>query len=276
MHQLKALQQRIQQYILRRLKENVEKSIPEKEETIIDIELTTIQKTYYRALFDRNREFLEAGVDKNNLPNLINLEVQLRKCCNHPWLIEGTIDRECGITLTHNEYMEKTISASGKMVLLDKLLPKLKREGHRVLIFSQMRKVLNILEEYLDYKLYKYERFDGTTSSHERQAAIDRFCHPNSDRLVFLLTTRAGGVGLNLTAADTVIIFDSDWNPQQDIQAQARCHRIGQKKTVSIYRLVTKNTYEAQMFERASKKLGLGQAILKSVEHGVKKKMFKI
>eukprot|EP01083_Nonionella_stella_P144660 452020_1 len=270
--QLNALQSRIQQYILRRLKENVEKSIPKKEETIIDIELTTIQKTYYRALFDRNREFLEAGVDKGNLPNLINLEVQLRKCCNHPWLIDGTIDRECGMHLTHQEYMEKTIAASGKMVLLDKLLPKLKREGHRVLIFSQMRKVLNILEEYLEFKQYIYERFDGTTSSHDRQSAIDRFCAPGSDRLVFLLTTRAGGQGLNLVAADTVIIFDSDWNPQQDIQAQARCHRIGQHKTVGVYRLVTKNTYEAQMFERASRKLGLGQAILKSVEHGVKKK----
>ena len=262
----------INPFILRRLKTKVEKSIPDKEERIIDVELTTLQKQYYRALYDRNREFLEQGVQKSTLPNLINLEVQLRKCCNHPWLIEGTIEREGVDELDNDEYCKRMIEASGKMVLLDKLLAKLEREGHKVLIFSQMRKMLDILEEMMKYRNYRFERFDGTTKSHDRQAAIDRFCSPKFDILVFLLTTRAGGQGLNLVAADTVIIFDSDWNPQQDIQAQARCHRIGQTRAVSVYRLVTRKTYEARMFERASKKLGLGHAILKSVEYGVKAK----
>jgi hypothetical protein len=150
-------------------------------------------------------------------------------------------------------------------VLIDKLLPRLKAGGHKVLIFSQMIRVLDIIEDYLNYRGYTHERIDGRVRGNERQGAIDRFCKPDSDRFVFLLCTRAGGLGLNLQVADTVIIFDSDWNPQNDVQAQARCHRIGQKKDVKVYRLITRNTYERYMFDRASKKLGLDQAILSSV-----------
>lgn len=131
------------------------------------------------------------------------------------------------------------IPTSGKMVLIDKLLPKLQKENHRVLIFSQMVKMIDIIDEYCEYRGYPCERLDGRISGNERQKAIDRF---NTDKksFVFLLSTRAGGVGINLTAADTVIIFDSDWNPQNDVQAMARCHRIGQQKSVTIYRLITR------------------------------------
>ena len=171
-------------------------------------------------------------------------------------------------------YFKSLTNSSGKMVLLEKLLPKLKAGGHRVLIFSQMVKMLDILEDYLIRKQYPFERIDGRIRGNLRQAAIDRFCRPDSDRFVFLLCTKAGGLGINLVAADTCIIYDSDWNPQNDLQAQARCHRIGQDKMVKIYRLVTRNTYEREMFDRAGLKLGLDKAVLQSMntEQGGKKK----
>ena len=196
--------------------------------------------------------------------------MELRKCCNHPFLINGAEDK---VLSEHNlSLVEKTakhasimIEASGKLVLIHKLLPKLKSSGHKVLIFSQMVRCLDILEDYLVHMRYPYERIDGRVRGNLRQAAIDRFSKPDSDRFVFLLCTRAGGLGINLTAADTVIIFDSDWNPQNDIQAQARCHRIGQSRSVKVYRLITRNSYEREMFDRASMKLGLDKAVLQSM-----------
>jgi SNF2 family DNA or RNA helicase len=125
-----------------------------------------------------------------------------------------------------------------------------------------MERMLDILEDYLNYRQFPFERLDGQIRGNERQMAIERFSKPDSEKFVFLLSTRAGGLGINLTAADTVIIFDSDWNPQNDIQAQARCHRIGQTQLVKVYRLITKHTYEWHMFDRSSKKLGLDQAVL--------------
>lgn len=263
---VRKLTDHISPFVLRRLKETVEKSIPSKEERIIEVELTVLQKTYYRAIFEKNREFLVRGCSKSNTPKLMNVEMELRKCCNHPWLIKGVVEREVDFNASEDEYFKRTIEASGKMVLLDKLLPKLKKEGHKALIFSQMKQVLNVIENYIKWRGYKYERLDGTTKSLDRVEAIKRFCDPEKGRLIFLLTTRAGGTGLNLTAADTVIIFDSDWNPQQDIQAQARCHRIGQSKPVMVYRLITRNSYEQEMFERASKKLGLCTGIMQGFE----------
>merc|ERR1712127_634369 len=153
------------------------------------------------------------------------------------------------------------------MVLLSKLLPKLYDGGHKVLIFSQMVKVLDLLEELLRNKKYRYERLDGSTSASSRQAAVHRFHSKQYDRIVMLLSTRAGGLGLNLTAADTVIIFDSDWNPQNDLQAMARAHRIGQTRAVRVYRLLTSKTYEMHMFHSASMKLGLDRAVLAHQRH---------
>jgi superfamily II DNA or RNA helicase len=262
--QVVELQKLLTPFLLRRVKEDVEKSIPPKEETIISVELTTLQKQYYRAIYDKNKSFLYRGA-KNSLPTLNNIQLQLRKCCNHPFLIKGVEERELeelGDNPNVEAVNEKTVQCSGKMVLVSKLLPKLKREGHKVLIFSQFLKQLDLLERYCEANNFGFERLDGTTSGSVRQNAIDRFSRPNSKTCVFLLSTKAGGVGINLIAADTVIIFDSDWNPQNDLQAQARCHRIGQKKAVQIYRLVTRNTYESEMFDRASRKLGLEQAVL--------------
>lgn len=256
--------------MLRRLKEDVEKSLAPKEETVVEVELTNIQKKYYRGILERNFSFLSKGTTHANIPNLMNTMMELRKCCIHPYLLNGAEEQiQYDFKNQHGEdpdsYYKSLINSSGKMVLIDKLLPKLKANGHRVLIFSQMVKCLDILEDYLMYRKYPYERIDGRIRGNLRQAAIDRFSRPDSDRFVFLLCTKAGGLGINLTAADTVIIYDSDWNPQNDLQAQARCHRIGQQKMVKIYRLLCRNTYEREMFDKASLKLGLDKAILQSM-----------
>uniref|UniRef100_A0A3Q1BB47 Chromodomain helicase DNA binding protein 7 n=1 Tax=Amphiprion ocellaris TaxID=80972 RepID=A0A3Q1BB47_AMPOC len=281
--QVQKLQGILKPMMLRRLKEDVEKNLAPKEETIIEVELTNIQKKYYRAILEKNFSFLSKGGAGGgggggggggaSVPNLLNTMMELRKCCNHPYLINGAEekiieefrDSHGGRTDMPDMALQAMIQAAGKLVLIDKLLPKLKAGGHRVLVFSQMVRCLDILEDYLIQKRYPYERIDGRVRGNLRQAAIDRFSRPDSDRFVFLLCTRAGGLGINLTAADTCIIFDSDWNPQNDLQAQARCHRIGQSKAVKIYRLITRNSYEREMFDKASLKLGLDKAVLQSM-----------
>uniref|UniRef100_A0A8D3E6L6 Chromodomain helicase DNA binding protein 6 n=1 Tax=Scophthalmus maximus TaxID=52904 RepID=A0A8D3E6L6_SCOMX len=269
--QVKKLQAILKPMMLRRLKDDVEKNLAPKEETIIEVELTNIQKKYYRAILEKNFSFLSRGANQHNMPNLINTMMELRKCCNHPYLITGAEEK---ILESFRKYhspdaldfqLQAMIQAAGKLVLIDKLLPKLLAGGHKVLVFSQMVRCLDILEDYLIQRRYTYERIDGRVRGNLRQAAIDRFCKPDSDRFVFLLCTRAGGLGINLTAADTCIIFDSDWNPQNDLQAQARCHRIGQSKAVKVYRLITRNSYEREMFDKASLKLGLDKAVLQDI-----------
>uniref|UniRef100_G3N434 Chromodomain helicase DNA binding protein 6 n=1 Tax=Gasterosteus aculeatus TaxID=69293 RepID=G3N434_GASAC len=269
--QVKKLQAILKPMMLRRLKDDVEKNLAPKEETIIEVELTNIQKKYYRAILEKNFSFLSKGANQHNMPNLINTMMELRKCCNHPYLITGAEEK---ILESFRKYhspdaldfqLQAMIQAAGKLVLIDKLLPKLLAGGHKVLVFSQMVRCLDIMEDYLIQRRYTYERIDGRVRGNLRQAAIDRFCKPDSDRFVFLLCTRAGGLGINLTAADTCIIFDSDWNPQNDLQAQARCHRIGQSKAVKVYRLITRNSYEREMFDKASLKLGLDKAVLQDI-----------
>lgn len=275
--QVVKLQALLKPLMLRRMKEDVEKSLKPKEETIVEVELTNIQKKYYRGILEKNFSFLQKS-GANNVPSLMNTMMELRKCCIHPYLLNGAEDQIQGDYMARKNdfsdeddlYFKALVHASGKMVLLDKLLPKLKTNGHRVLIFSQMVKMLDILEDYLIRRKYPFERIDGRIRGNLRQAAIDRYCRPDSDRFVFLLCTKAGGLGINLVAADTCIIYDSDWNPQNDLQAQARCHRIGQTKMVKIYRLVTKNTYEREMFDRAGLKLGLDKAVLQSMNTDLK------
>ncbi|TSZ40535.1 Chromodomain-helicase-DNA-binding protein 6 [Bagarius yarrelli] len=269
--QVKKLQAILKPMMLRRLKDDVEKNLAPKEETIIEVELTNIQKKYYRAILEKNFTFLAKGANQHNMPNLINTMMELRKCCNHPYLITGAEEKILdSFKKKHNPeapdfQLQAMIQAAGKLVLIDKLLPKLIAGGHKVLVFSQMVRCLDILEDYLIQRRYTYERIDGRVRGNLRQAAIDRFCKVDSDRFVFLLCTRAGGLGINLTAADTCIIFDSDWNPQNDLQAQARCHRIGQSKAVKVYRLITRNSYEREMFDKASLKLGLDKAVLQDI-----------
>lgn len=270
------LHEEIRPFILRRLKEDVEKSVPPKEETVIEVELTVAQKQYYRALYEKNVKFLHKNKKKAlDGPSLNNLAMQLRKCCNHLFLLNGIEEEYREKQKSEGQVMPEgdlLASASGKLVLLDKLLPRLKENGHRILIFSQFTMMLDVLEDYLSSREVNFERIDGSITGNKRQQAIDRFQAPHRDEkespFIMLLSTRAGGVGINLTAADTCIIFDSDWNPQNDLQAQARCHRIGQTKNVKVYRLLTAKTYEMQMFHMSSLKMGLDQAVLSGFEAG--------
>jgi len=263
------LHETIRPYILRRLKEDVEKSVPPKEETLIEVELTVQQKQYYRALYEKNVQFLHKNKKKAlDGPSLNNLAMQLRKCCNHLFLLNGVEDEIRSQQKEDYHEADFLAKGSGKLVLLDKLLPRLKENGHRVLIFSQFKIMLDILEDYLLAREMKFERIDGSITGHKRQQAIDRYQDPDAKDppFIMLLSTRAGGVGINLTSADTCIIFDSDWNPQNDLQAQARCHRIGQTKNVKVYRLLSRKSYEMQMFHMSSMKMGLDQAVLKGFE----------
>ncbi|KAH0789811.1 F/Y-rich N-terminus family protein [Histomonas meleagridis] len=271
--QIIELQTILKPLMLRRLKSDVEKSISPLEEIIIECPMTQHQKIYYKSIYNKNLDYLTRGAHKNNSTNLRNISMELRKVCNHPYLIQGSEDQilielkeASHITdddeLPENFIEEALIRSAGKMILLDKLLSKLKKDGHRVLIFSQMTRMLDIIQDYLVYKNYNFERLDGSIRAELRQESIDKFNAPESEDFVFLLCTKAGGLGINLTTADTVIIYDSDWNPQNDIQATARCHRIGQKKDVKVYRFITSNSYEQKMFDRASIKLGLDHAVL--------------
>ena len=267
--QLEKLHARLKPYLLRREKENVEKKVPPKEEVIVEVELTVPQKQYYRAIYEQKTGFLYKGGAKDG-PSLSNLAMELRKCCNHPFLIKGA-ETELSKHFEGETPLNQLVKSSGKMMLLDKLLPKLKQDGHRVLIFSQFRIMLNIIEDYMIMKGYLFERIDGAITGRKRQNAIDRYTNNKNEDgkeeiFAMLLSTRAGGVGINLTAADTVIIFDSDWNPQNDIQAQARAHRIGQTKKVKVYRFITKKSYETAMFRAASIKLGLDYAVMGGVK----------
>ncbi|CAN6467685.1 unnamed protein product [Victoria cruziana] len=240
-------------FLLRRLKSDVEKGLPPKKETILKVGMSQLQKQYYRALLQKDLEVVNAGGERKRL---LNIAMQLRKCCNHPYLFQGA---EPGPPYTTGDHL---ITNAGKMVLLDKLLPKLKERDSRVLIFSQMTRLLDILEDYLMFRGYLYCRIDGNTGGEDRDASIEAFNKPGSDKFVFLLSTRAGGLGINLATADVVILYDSDWNPQVDLQAQDRAHRIGQKKEVQVFRFCTEYTIEEKVIERAYKKLALDALVI--------------
>ncbi|KAH1102679.1 hypothetical protein AAZX31_13G198000 [Glycine max] len=240
-------------FLLRRLKSDVEKGLPPKKETILKVGMSQMQKQYYRALLQKDLEVVNAGGERKRL---LNIAMQLRKCCNHPYLFQGA---EPGPPFTTGDHL---IENAGKMVLLDKLLPKLKERDSRVLIFSQMTRLLDILEDYLVFRGYQYCRIDGNTGGDDRDASIDAFNKPGSEKFVFLLSTRAGGLGINLATADVVILYDSDWNPQVDLQAQDRAHRIGQKKEVQVFRFCTEYTIEEKVIERAYKKLALDALVI--------------
>lgn len=262
---IRDLQERIKPFILRRLKKDVEKSLPSKTERILRVELSDVQTEYYKNILTRNYKALTEGAKGGHF-SLLNVMSELKKASNHPYLFDNAEDRVLQKfgdgKMTRENILRGLIMSSGKMVLLDQLLTRLKKDGHRVLIFSQMVRMLDILGDYLSIKGITFQRLDGTISSGQRRISIDHFNAPDSKDDVFLLSTRAGGLGINLMTADTVIIFDSDWNPQADLQAMARAHRIGQKNHVMVYRFVSKDTVEEQILERARKKMILEYAII--------------
>ncbi|XP_019221890.1 lymphoid-specific helicase isoform X3 [Oreochromis niloticus] len=200
---------------------------------------------------------VQSPLDAQVSLKLQNILMLLKRCCNHPYLVEYPLDPATG----EFKIDEQLVQSSGKFLILDRLLPALKRRGHKVLIFSQMTSILDILMDYCYLRGFQYSRLDGSMSYAERDENMARFSK-DPEVFIFLLSTRAGGLGINLTAADTVIIFDSDWNPQADLQAQDRCHRIGQTKPVVVYRLVTANTIDQKILERASAKRKLEQMVI--------------
>ncbi|KAK4508468.1 hypothetical protein PRZ48_002207 [Zasmidium cellare] len=253
---LEELTSAISPYMIRRTKQKVENDLPPKTEKIIRVELSDVQLDYYKNILTRNYAALNAG-SKAQKTSLLNIMMELKKASNHPFMFPNAEDRILGDYPTREEQLKAIITSSGKMMLIDQLLTKMKKDGHRVLIFSQMVKMLDILGDYLTLRGHQFQRLDGTIAAGPRRMAIDHFNAPESQDFCFLLSTRAGGLGINLMTADTVILFDSDWNPQADLQAMARAHRIGQKNPVTIYRLVSKDTVEEEVLERARNKLML-------------------
>jgi chromodomain-helicase-DNA-binding protein 1 len=253
---LRELHTAIAPYILRRTKETVESDLPPKTEKIIRVELSDVQLDYYKNILTRNYAAL-SDASNGHKQSLLNIMMELKKVSNHPYMFQGAEERVLAGSTRREDQIKGLITSSGKMMLLDQLLAKLRKDGHRVLIFSQMVKMLDILGDYLRVRGYQFQRLDGTIPAAPRRMAINHFNAEGSEDFCFLLSTRAGGLGINLMTADTVIIYDSDWNPQADLQAMARAHRIGQKKPVNVYRLVAKQTIEEEVVKRARNKLFL-------------------
>ncbi|XP_034471656.1 chromodomain-helicase-DNA-binding protein 1 isoform X3 [Drosophila innubila] len=257
------LHQQLEPYILRRVKKDVEKSLPAKVEQILRVEMTSLQKQYYKWILTKNFDALRKG-KRGSTSTFLNIVIELKKCCNHAALIRPSEFELFG--LQQDEALQMLLKGSGKLVLLDKLLCRLKETGHRVLIFSQMVRMLDVLADYLQKRHFSFQRLDGSIKGEMRRQALDHFNAEGSQDFCFLLSTRAGGLGINLATADTVIIFDSDWNPQNDLQAQARAHRIGQKNQVNIYRLVTARSVEEQIVERAKQKMVLDHLVIQRMD----------
>ncbi|XP_056618194.1 chromodomain-helicase-DNA-binding protein 4 isoform X1 [Triplophysa dalaica] len=259
--QIKKLHDMLGPHMLRRLKADVFKHMPSKTELIVRVELSSMQKKYYKYILTRNFEALNTRGGGNQV-SLLNVVMDLKKCCNHPYLFPTAANE--APKMPNGMYDGGALTkSSGKLFLLCKMLKKLKEGGHRVLIFSQMTKMLDLLEDFLENEGYKYERIDGGVTGGMRQEAIDRFNAPGAPQFVFLLSTRAGGLGINLATADTVIIYDSDWNPHNDIQAFSRAHRIGQNRKVMIYRFVTKASVEERITQVAKKKMMLTHLVVR-------------
>jgi SWI/SNF-related matrix-associated actin-dependent regulator of chromatin subfamily A member 5 len=252
---IKKLHTVLRPFMLRRVKKDVATDLPPKKETKLYIGLSAMQQEWYVRCLQKDAHELNklGGPDRNRLLNVL---MQLRKVCNHPYLFDGA---EKGPPYVDGPHLWEN---SGKMSLLNKLLPKLKQRGSRVLIFSQMTRMLDIMEDYCRLVGHEYCRIDGNTDGEKRDSQMDEFNADGSSKFLFLLSTRAGGLGINLATADIVIIFDSDWNPQVDLQAMDRAHRIGQKKPVQVFRFVSQDTVEEKIIERADRKLFLDAAVI--------------
>lgn len=264
---IRRLHKVLRPFLLRRLKKEVESQLPDKVEYIIKCRMSALQRTIYNHMQSNGILLHDTSQDEGRARahrSLMNTIVQLRKICNHPFMFED-IEKEFSKEASQFIYQGPNLyRAAGKFELLDRLFPKLRMSGHRVLMFCQMTKLMDIMEDYLKWREIKYLRLDGTTKSEERGALLKVFNSPDSEYFIFLLSTRAGGLGLNLQTADTVIIFDSDWNPHMDLQAQDRAHRIGQKNEVRVLRLVTVNSVEEKILAAAKYKLDLNDKIIRA------------
>lgn len=250
------LHELLRPFMLRRVKSEVLDQLPEKVEKVLRCELSSWQKELYRQISAKAKadKTLVGSLTEAPTRGLNNIVMQLRKVCNHPFLFSPE-----GYHINEN-----LIRSSGKLELLDRMLPKLKAAGHRVLMFTQMTAVMTILEDYFAYRGYCSLRLDGSTAAEEREKRMYKFNAPDSPYFIFLLSTRAGGLGLNLATANVVIIFDSDWNPMMDLQAQDRAHRIGQRSDVSVFRMVTYSPVEEKILSRATEKLNMSELVVEA------------
>ncbi|KAJ5947705.1 hypothetical protein N7466_000720 [Penicillium verhagenii] len=258
---IRRLHKVLRPFLLRRLKKDVEKDLPDKQERVVKCRFSALQAKLYKQLVTHNKIAVGDGKGgKTGMRGLSNMLMQLRKLCNHPFVFEPVED-QMNPARTTNDLLWRT---AGKFELLDRILPKFRATGHRVLMFFQMTQIMNIMEDFLRMRGLKYLRLDGSTKSDDRSDLLKVFNEPGSDYFCFLLSTRAGGLGLNLQTADTVIIYDSDWNPHQDLQAQDRAHRIGQKNEVRILRLISSNSVEEKILERAQFKLDMDGKVIQA------------
>ncbi|TIB70030.1 hypothetical protein E3P77_00048 [Wallemia ichthyophaga] len=266
---IKRLHKVLRPFLLRRLKKDVEKDLPDKVEKVVKCRMSPLQITLYEQMKKYGQMASIATTDKNGavggsnkagIKGLQNTIMQLRKIVNHPFVFDAIESAVNPASISD----DKLYRVAGKFELLDRILPKLKATGHRVLIFFQMTAIMTIMEDYLAWRGLKHLRLDGSTKTEERSSLLNKFNDLDSDYFVFLLSTRAGGLGLNLQSADTVIIFDSDWNPHADLQAQDRAHRIGQKKEVRILRLITERSVEEQILARAQYKLEIDGKVIQA------------
>ncbi|KAJ5744382.1 hypothetical protein N7533_009252 [Penicillium manginii] len=267
---ISALHEMIRPCFLRRTKAEVLPFLPPMVQIILPVSMSVVQKKLYKSILGKNPELIKmickkqtGQLKKADRHNLNNILVQLRKCICHPFLYNRDIEEQ-----THDPLMahRHLVEASGKLQLLNLMLPKLRERGNRVLIFSQFLQNLDIVEDFLTGLDMKYCRLDGNLSSREKQQQIDSFNAEDSSYFAFLLSTRSGGVGINLATADTVIIMDPDFNPKQDMQALSRAHRIGQKNTVLVFHLTTKASVEERIMERGKKKLALDHVLIERME----------
>ncbi|ORY90852.1 hypothetical protein BCR35DRAFT_299456 [Leucosporidium creatinivorum] len=259
-------------YFLRRTKDLV-LNLPPLTEIVVPVSMSPLQRQIYRGILERNASAIESIFQKAapstgtkakaRKTNFNNVLMELRKTLCHPYIISPEIEPRGQSPLQEHANLTE---ASAKFVLLATMLPKLHKAGHRVLIFSQFKLTLNIIESFLTGLKLKFLRLDGDTKQLDRQRGIDDFNAPGSEYFCYLLSTRAGGVGINLTTADTVIMYDQDFNPHQDIQAIARAHRIGQKKPVRVFKLLVKGTCEEKIFNAGNKKLGLDHLIIQRID----------
>ncbi|KAI5928706.1 SNF2-family ATP dependent chromatin remodeling factor snf21 [Camillea tinctor] len=258
---IRRLHKVLRPFLLRRLKKDVEKDLPDKTEKVIKCKFSALQTRLYKQMVTHQKIAVSDGKGgKTGARGLSNMIMQLRKLCNHPFVFDE-VENQMNPMNTSNDLLWRT---AGKFELLDRILPKYRATGHRVLMFFQMTAIMDIMEDFLRFRGMQYLRLDGTTKSEDRSDLLKKFNAPDSPYFMFLLSTRAGGLGLNLQTADTVIIYDSDWNPHQDLQAQDRAHRIGQKNEVRILRLISSNSVEEKILERARFKLDMDGKVIQA------------
>ncbi|PGH32563.1 hypothetical protein GX50_04668 [[Emmonsia] crescens] len=268
---LAELHDMIRPYFLRRTKAQVLTFLPPMAQIILPVTMSVVQKKLYKSILAKNPQLIqsifkrnpESTLKRTERHNLNNILMQLRKCLCHPFVYSKAIEeRTINAALSHRNLVE----ASSKLQLLELLLPKLQERGHRVLMFSQFLDNLDVVEDFLDGLGLLHRRLDGSMSSLQKQKQIDDFNAPDSPYFAFLLSTRSGGVGINLATADTVIIMDPDFNPHQDIQALSRAHRIGQRKKVLVFQLVTKGSAEEKIMQIGKKKMALDQVLIEHMD----------